>query len=467
MLFTQLVFLVFFLVTFVAYWAIPNVRGRITLLTLASFFFYGVWDYRFLLLIWGVIAVAYSAQLLLFRSDTEKAKNLVVGLSVGSLLGLLAIFKYLNFFIDSFVVLAGSLGLELSHPTLYIILPVGISFYIFQAIGFVVDVRKGVFKQAESLLNVSFFVSFFPQLVAGPIVRADEFFPQIPVLHKLRDLPVNGIVILFLGGFIKKALIADNIAIMYVDPVFAEPALHTSSAILIGVFAYAVQIYCDFSGYSDMAIATSRAFGFRLPVNFRAPYLSVSITEFWRRWHISLSNWLRDYLYISLGGNRGGPSKTYRNLMATMVLGGLWHGASFNFLIWGYLHGAALAIERLFNWPKIIKTHRYLFPVGLFITFYFTCICWVFFRSVNFDVSLFIVGTMFGLPSPGTISFGFEALAGIIGLGLLHAVVFQSRLGERLARLPIPAVMAICAVIVACVLPLLPNDSQPFIYFQF
>lgn len=467
MLFTELRFFIFFLILFVLYWAIQSRLIRIILLTGASFVFYGAWDYRFLALLGGVVLIAYLAQHFFFVWKEEGRRQTVLTVSVMLLLGILGIFKYFNFFTDSFIALFQSMGLGVSQPTIGIILPVGISFYVFQAIGYIMDVKRGVFRERHSLLDVAFFVAFFPQLVAGPIVRAGDFFPQIKIKHKLRDLPVRGIILLFLGGFFKKAIIADNVAGLYVDPVFAEPWAYDNPAILFGVFAYAVQIYCDFSGYSDMAIAISRAFGFQLPINFRAPYFAPSITAFWRRWHISLSHWLRDYLYISLGGNRHGELKTYRNLMLTMVLGGLWHGASWNFLFWGYLHGAALAVERLFNWDSATRKNFLIGAAGVVVTFMLTCIAWVFFRSSNFDASLYMIGGMFGMIETGDIGFHLYDWLFFASLAGLHFVTYKYAVGQYIIRLPYPLFFALAGLAIAAMLPFVPTEAQPFIYFQF
>ncbi len=466
MLFTELRFLVFYVIVFAGYWAIQSRRFRILFLTLASFVFYGAWDIRFLGLIAFIIGVTYLAQVAIIRGGDRK-RRWVTGLSVVVLLSTLGVFKYFGFFSESLVALLQTLGLSASEPLIKIILPVGVSFYVFQAIGYVVDVARKEFDEPEDLLSVAFFISFFPQLVAGPIVRALDFFPQVKMHQKLGDVPWSGVIILFVGGFFKKAIIADNLARFYVDPVFANPGSYDNSAIILGVFAYAVQIYCDFSGYSDMAIAASRSFGFQLPVNFRAPYLSSSITEFWRRWHMSLSQWLRDYLYISLGGNRSGPLTTYRNLILTMTLGGLWHGASWNFLFWGYFHGAMLTLERLFKVPQATQANMVGRFVGAIVTFYLVCVGWVFFRSENFEVSVFMVASMFGGKTSGSFTFSIYDWGLLAGLLLLHYLVFRFRVGWYLSRLPAPLVAAIAALWICVLLLFLPSESRPFIYFQF
>lgn len=467
MIFTEFRFIVFYLAAFIVYWIAHFKRARIAILTLASFIFYGAWDWRFLGLIGAVIAITYIAQSTVFFAKSQARKRIAVATSVSLLLLILGVFKYFGFFTDSMVSLLQTVGIPVSSPVLDIILPVGVSFYIFQAMGYIIDVARHEFEEPEDLLSVAFFISFFPQLVAGPIVRAQDFFPQMQIHHRLRDVPWSGVIVLFVGGFFKKAVIADNIGTLYVDPVFADPAAYSNTDIILGVFAYATQIYCDFSGYSDMAIAVSRSFGYQLPVNFRAPYFSTSITVFWRRWHISLSNWLRDYLYISLGGNRAGQLKTYRNLMATMILGGLWHGASWNFLFWGYIHGAALALERLFNVPKLTASGVAGRLLGFVVTFYLVCVAWVFFRSSNFEVSLFIVSAMFGGETPGSTHFGMAAWGLFLALGLFHFGVYHLKVGRFLARQPAPVLAAGAGLLMAVLLLFMPTEAQPFIYFQF
>lgn len=437
------------------------------LLVIGSGIFYGAWDYRFLALIMGVILISFLAQDRLAKLTEPRSRRFVLWSSVILLLSILGVFKYFNFFVGSFIAFGQTVGLDLKASTLSIILPVGISFYVFQAIGLIVDVSRRTISKRYNLLEVAFFVAFFPQLVAGPIVRAKDFFPQLELTHKFKDIPFKGVAILFLGGFFKKAVLADSIGMYLVDPVFADPSNYSRTAIIAAVLAYAAQIYCDFSGYSDMAIAVSRCFGYRLPINFAAPYLSLSITEFWKRWHISLSHWLRDYLYISLGGNRGTDLQTYRNLLMTMILGGLWHGASWNFLFWGYLHGSALAIERSLKWPQTVIKSRLLKVLGWGLTFYITCVCWVFFRSTNFDVSLYFVSVLFGGKAGGseTVSLGLILL--LVGLFTVHALIFSKQLGKRFSKLPAPIVFSCLGLLLALMLPFIPREAQPFIYFQF
>lgn len=349
MLFVELRFFAFFAVVFVCAWALRRNQDRKWLLTLASYFFYGCWDWRFLSLILFVTAVSFvTGEFARLRAPNDPVRRLALALGIIISLLVLAVFKYFNFFTESFAEFAGALGLSANSVTLNIVLPVGISFYTFQAISYMVDVHRGDIAAKRSLLDVAFYIAFFPQLVAGPIVRASSFIPQMDQKRVWSDVNVRACLTLFLIGFIKKAGISDNIA-PYVDLVFDNPEAFTASSAIAGVFLYGVQIYCDFSGYSDMAIACAGLLGYKFSANFKSPYLSADIQQFWRRWHISLSSWLRDYLYIPLGGNRNGNMRRDVNLMTTMVLGGLWHGASFNFVIWGFLHGAALMIERTWN----------------------------------------------------------------------------------------------------------------------
>lgn len=467
MLFTELTFFFFFAGLFALYWAIPSNKYRIYLLLVASAVFYGAWDWRFLGLIGFVILVVYWAHIRIIGSSSRSVRYWTLTAAVIALLGVLGVFKYFNFFADNAVFLLGSLGIPVSQPLLDIILPVGISFYVFQSIGLAIDTYRGDFRERLRFTDVAFFIAFFPQLVAGPIVRAGDFIPQIDQKKSISALPVNGIIILFVGGFIKKAIIADSIATHVVDPVFAEPGAYSRAALIAGVFAYAVQIYCDFSGYSDMAIAVSRSFGYELPRNFAAPYLSRTITEFWRRWHLSLSFWLRDYLYISLGGNRAGALKTYRNLLLTMILGGIWHGASWNFLIWGYLHGGVLALERVLGWEKLISRSRITMALGAALTFYLVCLSWVFFRSPDLSESLYIASAMLGGPVGGSIGFGYEIWLLFAGLAVVHWTVHRFEVFKTVQTWPTSLVAGAAGVVIALALPFVPTETQPFIYFQF
>ncbi|HVS16485.1 MAG TPA: MBOAT family O-acyltransferase, partial [Thermoanaerobaculia bacterium] len=334
MIFTELRFLTFFVAVLAVYWALPANRPRKLWLLIMSFAFYAAWDWRFLSLIFFSISVDYLVGRGLGRTAREGPRRALLLASLGANLGLLGFFKYFGFFVEQAIELGALLGLELHRPSLEIVLPVGISFYTFQTLSYSIDVYRRKIEPTRDLLDLALFVAFFPQLVAGPIVRARDFLPQLERARRWAEVRAAPHLTLFLLGFIKKACVSDNVAAT-VDAYFAAPQAYDAAGAWIAVLLYAIQIYCDFSGYSDMAIASAGLLGYDLGPNFQHPYVAASPREFWQRWHISLSTWLRDYLYVPLGGNRHGEPRTHRNLMLTMLLGGLWHGAAWSFVLWG------------------------------------------------------------------------------------------------------------------------------------
>ena len=332
MLFTQIEFLLFFIFCLISIYLTSSNRFRKGILLFASYYFYAYWDWRFLSLIIYSTLIDFIVGKYIARTKNQQVRKRLLFISLVSNLSVLGFFKYFNFFINSLSIPLAEIGLNVT--TLNIILPIGISFYTFQTLSYTIDIYRNKIPPTSSILDFSLFVAFFPQIVAGPIVRAAEFLPQLKVKRVINwDNLFIGFR-LFTFGFFKKVFIADNLAI-FVDKVFENPSVFSSITILLGVIAFGIQIYCDFSGYSDMAIGIAKALGYELPLNFNYPYIAKNITDFWRRWHMSLSFWLRDYLYIPLGGNRKGTRRTYINLMLTMLLGGLWHGASWNFVVWG------------------------------------------------------------------------------------------------------------------------------------
>ncbi len=398
MSFVSLAFLLLFIASYLLSRLSKTREQKHIVLLLASYIFYAYWDARFLLLLILQTYISYILAKQIERADTrQKAKRWMV-LGVSTSLTILGFFKYFNFFVQSFADLFGisSLG------ALNIILPVGISFYTFQALSYLIDVYRGKLKACDRFVKISLYISFFPQLVAGPIVRASDFLPQLEEDRPMnRENLVEGLQI-FLFGLIKKIVIADRLAVC-VDAVFASPASYSGLSLFLAVVAYSMQIYCDFSGYSDMAIGVAKTFGYDLCKNFDMPYLSKNPTEFWKRWHISLSSWLKDYLYISLGGNRRGKLRTKINLMLTMVLGGLWHGANWQMVLWGALHGGALVAHKSFREQidkanlhvsgKVLKTVvSALSTIGMYL---FTCLCWVFFRAQSFADAITILTRIF------------------------------------------------------------------------
>ncbi|MGH7127381.1 MAG: MBOAT family O-acyltransferase, partial [Planctomycetaceae bacterium] len=408
LVFSEPRYFVFFAIVFGGYWLLRADRPRKLWLLAASYYFYATWDWRFLALIWISTAVDYVAGRMMSREPPPLGRKFWLVFSLVANLGILGVFKYFNFFIG-----------PLAGTTWEIILPAGISFYTFQTLSYTIDVYRGVLRPVESVLDFALFVAFFPQLVAGPVVRASVFLPQLDSPRRFAWINVRRCLALFVFGFIKKECISDHVA-EWVEPVFARPEVYTVSAIWLAVLFYAVQIYCDFSGYTDMALASAGLLGYELQMNFAFPYFAPNVQEFWGRWHISLSTWLRDYLYIPLGGNRGGGLFTFRNLMITMLLGGLWHGAGWNFILWGGLHGLALAAHRL--WKDRIGpatlAGRASHALGPLVTFYWVCLMWILFRAQGFD-------------RPETLDVAFERL----GVLLEGFVLFQSDGG----RYPIAA----------------------------
>src|SRR5213078_3200553 len=349
MSFVEFRFLWFFLIVFGVYWSMRENDARKIWLLFCSYIFYAAWNWKFTFLLLGSTTVDYIVGRMLARHKEHAWRRTWIIVSVCANLGVLGLFKYYNFFVSSASGFLAWLGLPASVSTLNIILPVGISFYTFHSMSYTIDVCRGRQRAISNFADLALFISFFPPLVAGPIVRAITFLPQLVSAKKFYDVDVRGAVMLFLAGFIKKACIADGVAPI-VDRYFAHPATFTPTSAWIGVLFYAIQIYCDFSGYTDMAIAAARLLGYQLPNNFQFPYFARNVSDFWRRWHISLSTWLGDYLYIPLGGNRRGKLDTLKNVMITMVLGGIWHGASWRFALWGGVHGVGLCLTRLFWW---------------------------------------------------------------------------------------------------------------------
>jgi alginate O-acetyltransferase complex protein AlgI len=465
MLFPTSKFLAFFVVAFAVYWLLGRHKRRILWLTAASAFFYACWRWEFLFLILASTSVDFLVALRLPDVQSSRNRKWLVALSVIVNLGILAYFKYRAFALDTAIELTHWLGWDLQVEPVKAFLPLGISFYTFEAISYVVDVYRGRTQPVRNPLNYALYILFFPHLVAGPIVRPYEFLPQIDRPKRFDWPRFQAGAQLFLLGLFKKSVIADNVALA-VDPVFAEPGKFGSSALWLAVLGYAVQIYCDFSGYTDMALGLAHTLGFKLPNNFNAPYLATSPSDFWKRWHISLSRWLRDYLYIPLGGNRKGPIRTMVNLFITMLLGGLWHGANWTFVAWGAYHGALLAIQRLL--PKSLE-HPAVRPVGMFATFLAVCVGWVLFRAQSFADAITILRGMV-IPTSGYELAGDGSALVVVCLTvtLVGQTLGQMR-GSKQAvlRLPAPVAGAIMAAALTLALLLTPGDGKAFIYFQF
>ncbi len=479
MIFSSGTFLWLFLgFTFIYMCLQKKMTARLVFVTLFSYFFYykssGV--YFFLLAVVTVSDWLIGGQIgkILDRNPENKGQaRWLIALSVIIDLSLLAYFKYTNFFLGSISEIIGN-----NFQPLDIFLPVGISFFTFQSLSYTIDIYRREIRPLPSLLDYAFFVSFFPQLVAGPIVKARDFVPQIrKPLQITRRMFGMGVYLIIIGLF-KKAVISDYISINFVERVFDQPDMFSGLEVLLGIYGYALQIYCDFSGYSDMAIGIALLLGFRFPMNFNAPYKSVSVTDFWRRWHISLSTWLRQYLYISLGGNRKGKLRMYLNLFMTMLLGGLWHGASWNFILWGALHGVALGCHKFFS-QEILHHDRHYYSAGwrrivaIIITFHFVCFCWIFFRCSDMETAVTMlnqVATNFHPELLWQVISGYPWVFGLMAFGIISHYLPDSWQQHIVARLSMTNIF-VCAVLITAVIYIViqvkSSDIQPFIYFQF
>ncbi|MCZ8193856.1 MBOAT family O-acyltransferase [Brevundimonas sp.] len=466
MLFPTLEFGLFFVAVFIVAWSLERENGRRKMfLLLASWVFYAQWDWRFVGLLIFSAVLNWGVAVLLSREDMPR-KKLLVGLGVAANLLLLGVFKYYGFFVEEAGVLLARLGWERDLPLLEIVLPVGISFFTFQGISYVVDVWRGKTPPARSLLDVMLLMSFFPHLVAGPIVRASDLLPQFERVPRLtRAMATHGMLLIAWGLF-KKTVIASELAVNLVDPVFFDPSAHSTWDIAAATYAYAVQIYCDFSAYSDMAIGTAALLGYSFPRNFDQPYRANSLQSFWRRWHISLSSWLRDYLYLPLGGGRGGLWSSSRNVMITMLLGGLWHGAAWTFVAWGALHGAVQVIERV--WRHFLEG-RASVPhwLGVILTFHVVCLGWILFRAESFPLAMEMLA---GLARPGPVEVLTPFLLTLIVGGLaMHWLPPRAveGLAARLQAAPSLTLGVLVGLAILLVEAVRPEGVAPFIYFQF
>jgi alginate O-acetyltransferase algI len=462
-----------------------RLNARLVFVTLFSYYFYykssGLYFWLLALVTVSDFFIARGIQRLADVSAADATRTsharhwrkALVALSLLIDLGLLGYFKYTNFF-------AGMVSQMLEHnfQPWDIFLPVGISFFTFQSMSYTIDVYRGDLKPLPHLLDYAFYVSFFPQLVAGPIVRAADFAPQIRrPLVITNDMFARGVYFILIGLF-KKAVISDYISLNFVDRIFDNPTLYSGLENLLGVYGYALQIYCDFSGYSDMAIGIALLLGFHFPINFNAPYRSVSITDFWRRWHISLSTWIRDYIYISLGGNRKGKLRQYVNLVITMLLGGLWHGASLNFVAWGGAHGLALAVHKFFS-QEVLHHGRGFQPHGLrkwiaiVLTFHFVCFTWIFFRQKTFMAGWMMLRQIFfnfHAELWQQVCAGYQYVLAFMAFGYLTHFLpdtWQEWFISLLRRCNVVVYALLLTAAIYMVIQVKSSTIQPFIYFQF
>jgi D-alanyl-lipoteichoic acid acyltransferase DltB (MBOAT superfamily) len=468
MLFVEFRFFWFFLVVFSVYWSLRDNRARKIWLLVCSYVFYAAWNWKFVFLLMASSALDYIVGVMLARTENPRTRRGWLILSLCANLGTIAFFKYYNFFVTSAADFLAWLGLPASIHTLNIILPVGVSFYTFHSMSYTIDVYRGKMRAVSSLLDVACFIGFFPQMVAGPIVRAAMFLPQLQSLRKFSDVDVRGALVLFLTGFIKKACIADAVAPI-VDHYFAAPGNFTAGSAWVAITFYSIQVYCDFSGYTDMAIASAQLLGYELPVNFRFPYFAQDISDFWHRWHISLSSWLRDYLFIPLGGSRGGRWFVYRNIMITMLLGGLWHGAAWTMVIWGGLHGLALVVHREWQrWTGHWKQFRtWMRSFAWALTMYWFCLALMVFRALNLHDAFEAERGFVLFRSGGAQDLGAWMLWIVVALGIVHWMNSRGTFAHWWRRGPDLVFAASYGCAAATVLLFIPPHYTPFIYFQF
>jgi alginate O-acetyltransferase complex protein AlgI len=506
MIFTDLKFAFFFVVVFSVHWLLRRDQWRKLWLLCASYVFYAAWDARFLSLIVMSTAVDFVAADQMSATSNQRVRRRWLVLSLVVNLGMLAVFKYCNFFIDTAIDLAAALGSDGFERTFELILPVGISFFTFQTLSYTIDVYRKELEPISNPFDFALYVAFFPQLVAGPIVRAREFLPQLGSRRVWSDVNLRIALTLFLTGYIKKACISDNLSSL-IDPVFANPSNFDWVALFGATLGYSVQIYCDFSGYSDMAIATAALLGYSLCENFRFPYFAIGLRDFWRRWHISLSTWLRDYLYIPLGGNRhqrsvsnrgardGNTTQSVSNqgardgnttqsadegshnswfsrlagrnsLLITMLLGGLWHGAAWHFLVWGALHGAALVVAH--RWPKSLTPTKLLGRTfAVVATFVFVSLLWIVFRVPQIDDAAQMIWCLITGSSPGRLGMGSYLWPFLIVFATSHCVAARWSPTALAQKLPDAVFWLAMGGGTALALSFANRKVVPFIYFQF
>lgn len=472
-----------------------HIRTRNMVLLAFSFYFYYLSSGFYVGLLLLSTVIDYYIGNAIYSTENQRKRKFWVTASVTANLLILGYFKYTFFFTESYnAIVSDWLGVSeavekkdfltaflndifsTDYDTKSIFLPVGISFFTFQTISYSVDIYRRRIKPVDDIFDFAFYVSFFPQLVAGPIVRANEFVSQIYGKYHLTNENYQRAIFLILAGLVKKIFISDYISVNYVERIFGDPMRYSGFEVLMGVYGYALQIYCDFSGYTDIAIGIALLLGFELPKNFNLPYKSENITDFWRRWHISLSNWLKDYLYIPLGGNRHGSLRTYVNLFLTMLLGGLWHGAAWRFVIWGALHGSALAVHKYYvsqgmdkRMPAFMRGRFF----GAFVTFHFVCFCWIFFRASSSESAFLIISQIFG-------NFYFElipehlwAYKSVYGMMLFGYALhwfpsdWRSRAEQIFSEIPDFGKAFIIVLVILLIYQVKSAELQPFIYFQF
>ncbi len=470
MTFNSTTFLIFFALVLILHHLPFSWREKKRNLLIASYLFYSAWNPPFVLLLWLSTVVDWVASRAIHRSEGRRRTGWLM-LSLATNLGVLAFFKYGEFLLHNFQVLLSFWGITYQAPEFNIVLPMGISFYTFQTLSYTIDIYNRRATPCDSFLDYALFVTFFPQLVAGPIMRSSHFLPQCLQPARANAEQMGWGLTLMTIGLFQKIVLADMILAPVADEVFADPAAYSFTGAWLGTLAFSGQIFCDFSGYSLCGIGAALCLGFVVPDNFRFPYAAIGFSDFWRRWHISLSSWLRDYLYIPLGGNRGSRLYRSRNLMLTMLIGGLWHGAGWHFVAWGGLHGLYLIgeaeLKRLFSHQAVWYRPSVQFGLGI-ATYLLVCITWVFFRAPDFDTALILLSTMLsGGPVEGILPGGVRKMLVVIG-GLLtaHWILRETTLEQAMTRMPRWGFSGAVSVMLM-IMTITHGEDRGFIYFQF
>ncbi len=483
MLFPTIEFLVFFEIVFPLTWALNRYNlAKKCLLVAASYVFYAFWDWRFVFLLFASSLGNYLFGLLIDAQKGERRRRAVVTGAVAANLLPLGFFKYYDFGSAQLEAFLSLFGFIPNFGSTGLAVPVAISFLTFHGISYVVDVYRRTSEPCRSPIDLLLYISFFPHLVAGPIVRASDFLAQLARPSRMEDIAVGKSFLLIGGGLFKKVVIASHLSTLYVDPIFTSVGSQSRLDLILGIYAYAIVIYCDFSAYTDIAIGIADLLGYKFPQNFDQPYRALSLQDFWRRWHITLSSWLRDYLYIPLGGNRRGRVRTYVNLVLTMLLGGLWHGAGLQFVLWGLLHGAGLAVERFAGEVLPRQDHGGLGRLRRWsqsrigraacwlAVFHFVCLTWIFFRSPDFTTAILYLKTLVGGPAVETGTTLTPFVAVMLLLGAATQILPPSALARArdvFFAIPTWSKVGLSAATVWTISVLAPGGVAPFIYFQF
>ncbi len=472
MLFPTIDFLVFFSFVFPLTWSLNRInRFKKFFLVVCSYVFYSFWNWHFIFLLLFSSFLNYTVGRCLDYARSERPRKLVVGVGIAANLLVLGYYKYFDFLSAELHNFAQLFGTDLDVGATNTALPVAISFLTFHGLSYIIDVYRQKIPPSKSLTDLILYISFFPHLIAGPIVRASDLLGQLAHPSDPAKVHLGRSMMLILGGLFKKVVIASHLATLFVDPIFTNPVDYSRGDLILAAYAYAIVIYCDFSAYTDIAIGIADLLGYRFPQNFNQPYRALSIQDFWRRWHMTLSSWLRDYLYIPLGGNRNGSVKTYRNLLLTMTLGGLWHGAGLQFVLWGFMHGLALALERAVDAALGSKPEDRSVPsrlIGWFVTLNFVCLAWIFFRSPNLAYAMEYIGAMTdGSGSRSIIDSFILTLMVIGGASQFLPIKFYDSVKILYEKAPLGIQILVPSAWIWLVAVLAPQGIAPFIYFQF